>query len=72
MLMLNFLTAIVDFFSAIGSFLLNIVEGIAFILQMIPQALGIVTLSYGYMPAALSVFAMAGISVCIIYFLIGR
>lgn len=70
--MLEFLTAIVDFFSAIGSLLLNIVNGIVFILYMIPDALGIVTLSYGYMPAALSVFAMAGISVCIVYFLVGR
>ena len=70
--MLDFLTAIVDFFGAIGSFLLNIVEGIAFILLMIPKALNIFTVSYGYMPSALAVFAMAGISICVIYFLIGR
>lgn len=72
MQMLNFLTVIVDFFSAIGSFLLNIVKGVLVIISMFPAALNIITLAYGYMPAALSVFAMAGISVCIIYFLIGR
>lgn len=70
--MLDFLTAIVDFFGAIGTYVMNLVEGVAFVLQMIPQAMGIMTLAYGYMPGVLSVFAMAGVSVCIIYFLIGR
>lgn len=70
--MLNFLTAIVEFFSAIGSFLLNIVKGVLVIIYMIPSALDIVSLSYGYMPSVLSAFAMAAISISIIYFLIGR
>lgn len=70
--MLDFLTAIVEFFGAIGTYLLNLLEGVAFVLRMIPQAMSIVNLAYGYMPGVLEVFALAGISVCVIYFLIGR
>lgn len=70
--MLDFLTTIVDFFGAIGSFLMNIVEGLAFVIMMIPKAMSTMTVVFGYLPAALSVFAIAGVSICIVYHLLGR
>lgn len=70
--MTDFLAQITDFLFAIGSFLLNIVEGLVYLVAEIPksvQFLGIVT---GYIPAPLLAFALAGISICVVFMLIGR
>lgn len=70
--MLNFLQSISDFLQAIGSFIMNLVEGVLFMIQMIPQAMGTVTMAFGYMPAMLVTFATAGIAICVVFHLIGR
>ena len=70
--MLDFLSAISSFFSTIGSFLLNIVQGLVSVITLIPQAFVLITYSIGFLPAALLAFALAGLSICIVFFVIGR
>lgn len=70
--MLNVFEALLDFFSMLGDFLLNIVTGLASLLSMIPKAM--VTMDYvaSYIPAELGVFAIAGISICVVFHILGR
>lgn len=70
--MLEFLSAIGDAFSAIISFIVNIVNGLIFLVGMIPKAMGIITVSFGYLPSVFVAMATAGIAICIVYLLIGR
>lgn len=70
--MLNVFTAIMDFFSMIGSFVSNIVTGLASMIQIIPQSLTAINYSIGYMPDSLLIFATAGIAICIVFHIIGR
>lgn len=70
--MLDFLQSVSEFFQAIGSFVMNLVEGVIFLITMIPEAMGTITLAFGYMPAMLVTFATAGIAICIVFHLIGR
>lgn len=70
--MLDFLSAISSFFSTIGTFLLNIVQGLVSVIALIPQAFVLITYSIGFLPAALLAFALAGLSICIVFFVIGR
>lgn len=70
--MLDFLQSISQFLQALGSFVLNLVDGVIFMIQMIPQAMGTVTMAFGYMPAMLVTFATAGIAICVVFHLIGR
>lgn len=70
--MMDFLTSISDFFSAIGGIILNLVNGLVYLVTLIPQAMTYITVSLGYMPAPLLAFAMAILSLCIVYLIIGR
>lgn len=70
--MIDFLKAIADFFSAIGSLLVNLVQGLLSIVPMIAQSLVFLTYVYAYIPSVLLMFIVAGIAVCVVYFLIGR
>lgn len=70
--MLDFLTAIADFFGAIATFVQSVVKGLGFALAMIPQAFVLITYALGFLPSVLLVFAMAGLTICIIFHIIGR
>lgn len=70
--MLDFLTAVGESFAAIISFIVNIVQGLIFLVGMIPKAFAVISISFGYMPAILVTFAAAGIAISIVYLLIGR
>lgn len=70
--MLDFLQAISGFLQALGSFVMNLVDGVLFLIQMVPQAMGTITMAFGYMPAMLVTFATAGIAICVVFHLIGR
>lgn len=70
--MLDYLRSISDFLFAIGSFVVNLVEGVLFLINMIPQAMGTLTMAFGYLPSMLVTFAVAGVAICVVYHLIGR
>lgn len=70
--MLNVFNAVMDFLSMLGSYVSNIVTGLASMLNLIPQAVTTVNYAIGYMPDVLSVFALAGIGICIVFHIIGR
>ena len=70
--MAEFLTSISDFFSAIGSFLYNIVHGLVYLVTLIPQALAYMTVLFGYIPAPVLPFATCAIAICITYLLVDR
>lgn len=70
--MLDFLSQITDFFSAIGSFLLNVVHGLIFLVSFIPAGMQWLVVVFGYLPVPFLAFAMATVSVCIVYLLLGR
>lgn len=70
--MLNVFEAIMDFLSMLGSYVSNIVTGLFSMLNLIPQAVTTVNYAIGYMPDVLTVFALAGIGICVVFHIIGR
>ena len=70
--MLNIFSGIADFLTMLVDYVQNLISGIASMLSIIPQAVAVVNYSVGYMPAALSVFALAGIGICVVFHIIGR
>lgn len=70
--MLNIFSGIADFLTMLVDYVQNLISGIASMLNIIPQAVAVVNYAVGYMPAALSVFALAGIGICVVFHIIGR
>lgn len=70
--MFEFFRQVGEFFSAIFTFIGNIVSGMVYLITMIPKAMVYLTLSFNYIPLPLLVFATTAISICIVFFLIGR
>lgn len=70
--MLNIFSAIADFLTMLVDYVQNLVSGIASMFSIIPQAISVVNYAVGYMPAVLSVFALAGIGICVVFHIIGR
>lgn len=70
--MLNALNGILDFCRMLADFVSNLVTGLFSMISMIPQAFTSLNYTVGYMPSELAVFALAGLSICIVFQLIGR
>lgn len=70
--MVEFFTSVASFFEAIINFVMHMVQGLIYMITMIPQGMATITMAIGYLPAALLPFATAGIAICIVYLLIGR
>lgn len=70
--MLNVLETLLGVFDTAVSFIVNIVEGIASMIAMIPQSMTMVTNVIAYIPAELAVFATASIAITVVYLIIGR
>lgn len=70
--MLNVFNAILDFCQMLASFVQNLVTGLFSMINMIPQAFTAINYTIGYMPPALLVFALSGITICIVFHIIGR
>jgi len=51
---------------------MNFINGLFTLLLLIPQAVVFVTTSIGYLPPVLVVFAVAGVSICVVFHIIGR
>ena len=70
--MLNVLMQIKEFFVSIAMLIFNLLRGIFYMLRMIPNALTMLNYSVGFMPTVLVSFALALISVSVVYMIIGR
>lgn len=70
--MSNILQSLGDFIYAVVNLLINIVTGTIQMLTIIPNAVTMLTYSVGYMPSVLVGFAVALISVSIVYLILGR
>ena len=70
--MLDFLKTILDFLVMVKDLIVNVITGLFSVLTLIPQGLQFVTGSIGYMPSVLATFAITGITICIIFFVIDR
>lgn len=66
------LESILTFFQSIVSFLSNIIGGFIQLVLLIPKALYFIGVAMGSLPAVLTVFAVAFISVAVVYLVIGR
>lgn len=68
----DFLNSILYFFGSIAALLINLLDGTAQLLSMIPSALGMVSYSISTMPTVLIAFATGFISISVAYLIIGR
>lgn len=67
-----FFETIVNFISALVSFVGNLLAGTVQMLLMIPQAVSFLTYSLGFMPSVIAVVVTALITVNVVYLIIGR
>lgn len=70
--MIDFFQKVIQFFTSLGSFLWNIILGLKYLVTVIPKSLVMLTYSVGFMPTILVAFALALISVSVVYLVIGR
>lgn len=66
------LESILTFFEGIISLIANLLYGIQQLVVMIPQALAFIGSSLGSLPSVITVFAVAMITVSVVYLVIGR
>lgn len=64
--------ALVQFFTTVLSFLYNFVAGFVQLVAIIPSALSMLTYSFNQLPPVLVAFAVAFVSVSVVYLIIGR
>lgn len=70
--MSNILQSLGDFIYSVVNLLINIVTGTLQMLSIIPSSVAMLTYSVGYMPTILVGFAVALISVSVVYLILGR
>lgn len=70
--MLNVFESMLGVFETAVSFIVNIVEGLASMIAMIPQATTMITNMLAYIPAEIAVFGTASIAIVVVYMIIGR
>lgn len=70
--MSSIINTISNFIYAINQFILNLVMGAWQLISMIPSALTMLTYSIGYMPTILTAFAIALITISIVFLVVGR
>lgn len=70
--MANFLTGLVDFLSLIGNIIGSFLAGLVQLVSLIPQALQMLTYSIASLPPVFTVYAVAFVSVSVVYLVINR
>ena len=70
--MIAIFQGIYNFLSAIGGVVVNLLVGIYQMIIMIPSALSMLLYSVGYMPSVILAFAVAMVTVSVVYMVIGR
>lgn len=66
------LESFITFFEGIISLIGNLLNGIRQLVIMIPQALAFIGQSFGAIPSVIAVFAVAMITVSVVYLVVGR
>lgn len=70
--MLNVLQSITDFLAMIVDNVKNVISGTAQIIGLIGPSVEALNYIYAYIPGVLTVFAITGIGICIVFHIIGR
>ena len=70
--MINFFESVLGFFQMLGNALINALNGIFSLIMLIPKAFVMVTTCLDYIPPQITVFAVAGLSVTIVFLILGR
>ena len=69
---MSYLKSVIDAILALFAFVGNIIAGTLQMLANIPTALQMLTSTIGYMPTVLVGFAMALVTINIVYLIVGR
>lgn len=72
MMMLNMFSALVDALTTASQFIVSFFSGIVSVFALVGQSFAFLSMSWLVMPAPLVVFATAGLSIVIVFHLIGR
>lgn len=72
MMVLSWLSSIGDAIGILVQFVTSTVSGILSVFGLIGQCFAFLTVSWGYMPSVLLVFITAGLTITIVFQLIGR
>ena len=72
MILLKALQSIVDSISAAFQFLLNMIKGLIQLVTLLPKALSFVHSCTTYLPTFIVAFALAGITISIVFMVVGR
>lgn len=70
--MADFITGIVDFLALIGNIVGSFLAGLVQLVTIIPQALQMLTYSIASLPPVFTVYAIAFVSVSVVYLVINR
>lgn len=70
--MIDYLVSLGEGLQVFIDFVVNLVTNLLSIIQIIPDSLHAITYAVSYMPSALAVFATAGISICVVFHIVGR
>lgn len=70
--MAAFFGSVSDFFSSILAAIINILMTPFHLIEMIGSGSLVISQAVGYIPGELTVFATAGIAICILYLIFGR
>lgn len=70
--MTDAINAVLTFFQSIASIGKNFLEGVFSLLALIPQGIAFITSTIGFIPSAISIFAIVGISIAVVLLVLGR
>lgn len=70
--MVNVFESILGFLESIVQIVINLYEGLATMLSLIPNAFGMLLETLSYIPAELTVFASVGVCVALTFMIAGR
>lgn len=68
----DWLLSIVKFIGSLLALLASFVDGLFHLLQMLPSAMTMVTTSVSSMPSVLIPFAVAAVTISVVYLIVGR
>lgn len=70
--MIHFFEGVFSFFDTILDMVKYLVTGLVQLFVMIPQAVGMLTYSIGFLPSMLLAFASVAITLSIVFMIVGR
>lgn len=70
--MINLLTSIVDYITSIVAFVVHAIDSLLNLLLHIPTYVSFLSVSIGYLPAIVMPFAIASVSIYVIFIILNR